>query len=117
MSKVLLRIFKGIPQISDTNLLIKSSRKQKPRLERFIQSPAAEWRRKARTGSRIQRRNVSGGKSSNPSSPECSCRSVCPHSEGRRGWLPPNPPAPIQPRLWDWRPGTGDSGPPGADKI
>lgn len=78
----------------------------------FVRSPAAEWRRKARTGSRIQRRNVFVGTSSSPSSPGSSCRNVYPHREGRRGSLPPILPAPIQLRLSDWRRGTADSRPP-----
>lgn len=83
----------------------------------FIQSPAAELRRRARTGSRTPRRNALEGKSANPSSPGCSCRNACPRRGGRRGSPPPILPAPIQPRLWDWRRGTGDSGPPEGDIL
>lgn len=70
----------------------------------------------ATTGSRTRRQNVLEGKSSNPSSPCCSCRSVCRRRGGRRGSPPPILPAGIQRRLWDWRRGRGGSGPPEGDR-
>lgn len=78
----------------------------------IILLPAAEWRRKARTGNRTPRQNEHEGASSNPSSQTGSCRNACPRRGGRRDSKPPTLPAPIQPRLWDWRRGRAESGPP-----
>lgn len=82
-----------------------------------VQSPAAERRRMARTGSRTLRRSALEGRSANPSSPGSSCRNVCPRRGGRRGSPPPILPALIQRRLLDWRREMGGSGPPGGDVL
>lgn len=80
--------------------------------EGFLHLPAAGWRRKARTGNRTPRRNEREGRSSNPSSQAGSCRSACPRRRGRMDPKPPTLPALIQLRLWDWRRGRAESGPP-----
>lgn len=78
----------------------------------LVHLPAAEWRRKARTGNRTLRQNEPEGTSSSPSSPAGSCRNACPRRGGRKDSTPPILPAPIQLHLWDWRRGRGESGPP-----